>query len=308
MKTYPKISVLVPVYNEEKMLPGALESLLKCDYPNIEIIVGIDTKEDKTLYVAREYAKKHKNIFIDFSPVRRGATGAMDSMIKKAHGSIILKFDADHRIGNNSNFFYNLAKHFEDKTLGGLCIFGYGEVEDKKLLLKLKKQTNSSWFARGERVVCVLVDLFKKSKLPINKIPNYPIDVNCFRKSVISGLDPNVIHDDALLAYKILEKGYKIDVASDLIIIDFGHPTSLKRFFNQKIKGSVGWQDLSIKYKLDLKSYYLALFTIFLKNFVNFGIKDNLAFLYWVIVFVLSIISSFFKKNRKPTEVWKKRD
>jgi cellulose synthase/poly-beta-1,6-N-acetylglucosamine synthase-like glycosyltransferase len=307
MKRYPKISVLMPIYHEEKMLPGALESLLNSDYPDLEVIIGIDTKEDRTLDIAKRYAKNHKNILIDFSPVRRGATGAMDSMIKKAKGSIVLKFDADHRIGNPSKFFYNLARRFEDKGLGGLCIFGYGDIEDRKLLLEIERKINKSWAARGERVACVLVDLFKESKLPINKVPNFPIDVNAFRKSAVSGLDPNVVHDDALLAYKILEKSYKIDVAPDVLVVDFGHPTSFNRFLNQRVKGSVGWQDLSKKYNLDLKSYYLSLFGLFIRNIRKFSLKDDFAFTYWISVFVASMFISFFRKNRKPTEVWKKR-
>ena len=58
----PLISVLIPARNEEKNIRRCLRSLLRQDYPNMEIIVLNDNSSDKTASVVREYAIKNKNL------------------------------------------------------------------------------------------------------------------------------------------------------------------------------------------------------------------------------------------------------
>lgn len=52
---YPLVSVIVPARNEEKSLPHLLDSLLKSDYPKLEIIVVDDQSTDQTYEVASKY-------------------------------------------------------------------------------------------------------------------------------------------------------------------------------------------------------------------------------------------------------------
>jgi cellulose synthase/poly-beta-1,6-N-acetylglucosamine synthase-like glycosyltransferase len=50
----PKISVLVPAYNEEANIAASIRSLLQLDYPDYEVVVINDGSKDKTLDVLRE--------------------------------------------------------------------------------------------------------------------------------------------------------------------------------------------------------------------------------------------------------------
>ena len=43
---YPKISVVVPIYNVESYLEKSLDSILNQDYPNLEIILIDDCSKD----------------------------------------------------------------------------------------------------------------------------------------------------------------------------------------------------------------------------------------------------------------------
>ena len=44
----PKISIIVPAYNEEKTITSTIQSLQKIDYPNYEIIIVDDGSTDQT--------------------------------------------------------------------------------------------------------------------------------------------------------------------------------------------------------------------------------------------------------------------
>ena len=49
------VSIIVPVYNTEKLLPRCLESLLNQSLENIEIICVNDASPDNSLNILREY-------------------------------------------------------------------------------------------------------------------------------------------------------------------------------------------------------------------------------------------------------------
>ena len=54
----PLISIIVPVYNQEKYLARCLDSILNQTYSNLEVIVISDGSTDKTNEVIMQYAEK----------------------------------------------------------------------------------------------------------------------------------------------------------------------------------------------------------------------------------------------------------
>ncbi len=61
-KDYPLISVLVPARNEERKIKDCILSLLKQDYPNLEIIVLDDNSKDRTYEIVKEISKANKKL------------------------------------------------------------------------------------------------------------------------------------------------------------------------------------------------------------------------------------------------------
>ncbi|HIK58603.1 MAG TPA: glycosyltransferase family 2 protein, partial [Nitrospinaceae bacterium] len=58
----PKVSVCIPTYNYAKYLPGAIESVLKQNYDNYELIIIDNCSTDNSANVINEYAKKDQRI------------------------------------------------------------------------------------------------------------------------------------------------------------------------------------------------------------------------------------------------------
>ena len=55
------ISIIIPVYNAEPYLKRCLESVLKQDYPNIEIVLVNDGSTDGSLAICDKYANDYPN-------------------------------------------------------------------------------------------------------------------------------------------------------------------------------------------------------------------------------------------------------
>ena len=49
----PKVAVLIPAYNEEKVIERTIRAALNSDYPNLHVVVIDDGSKDRTLEVAR---------------------------------------------------------------------------------------------------------------------------------------------------------------------------------------------------------------------------------------------------------------
>src|SRR4030042_2220806 len=95
----PLLSVLVPARNEESNIARCIESLIKQDYPNYEIIIIDDNSTDKTFAIAEEYANKLPNIKILKCPEKPpgwlGKSFALHYGVSKAQGKYFAFIDAD---------------------------------------------------------------------------------------------------------------------------------------------------------------------------------------------------------------------
>lgn len=89
-----KLSVIIPIYNEEKVIVGALESLDKQSYPDFEIIVVDDGSTDKTLEVLRNLQLTINSLQI-LEQNHKGTGAARNLAAKKARGNILVFVDAD---------------------------------------------------------------------------------------------------------------------------------------------------------------------------------------------------------------------
>jgi len=95
----PKVSIILPARNEEKFIGKCLDSLIKQDYDNYEIITINDSSNDATGDIIKKYSKKFpKVISVDAKPKPDGWMGKNWACIegyKKASGDLLLFTDAD---------------------------------------------------------------------------------------------------------------------------------------------------------------------------------------------------------------------
>lgn len=115
-RDWPKISICLPVYNEEKSIRSKLENLLALDYPadRIQIMVVSDCSSDGTDAIVEEYAEQGVELLrLDR---RSGKTAAENAASSRLVGDIIVNTDATIQIPPHA--LKPLVSAFEDPTVG----------------------------------------------------------------------------------------------------------------------------------------------------------------------------------------------
>lgn len=113
-----KISVVIPVYNEEKYIRPCLESLKKQEVPPDEIIIVDNNCTDNTVAIAKEF-----NAYI-VSEKTQGILAARNAGFSAAHYDIIARTDADARFP--PDWIKKIKTNFENSSIdavGGPIVY-----------------------------------------------------------------------------------------------------------------------------------------------------------------------------------------
>lgn len=118
------VSVICPIYNEEKYIAKCIDSILSQDYPkdDLEIIFVDGMSTDKTREIVEEYISKFPFIRMIDNP-QKIVPPAMNIGIKASKGEIIIRLDAHAEFPTNyfSRLIESLIKLDAD-NVGGVCI------------------------------------------------------------------------------------------------------------------------------------------------------------------------------------------
>lgn len=128
-----KVSVVIPAYNEEKLIERCLKSLSHqtMNRSNYEVIVVNNNSSDKTAQIAQKYADK---VILE---KRKGVLFARQTGLIKAKSQIILRTDADGYVPNNwvKRGYQNLVKNPDYVAFSGFYL-----PDNEKKTLKLISQ------------------------------------------------------------------------------------------------------------------------------------------------------------------------
>ena len=125
-------SVIMPVYNVEKHLKKAIDSILVQTYQNFEIILVDDASPDGSPKICDEYAGKYANIKCVHHEKNQGLSGARNTGLKYVSGEYVTFMDSDDYVDND---LLEKVKASLDENPADCVVFGireeYFNKEDK---------------------------------------------------------------------------------------------------------------------------------------------------------------------------------
>lgn len=203
----PKISVLIPMHNEEQVLHYVLDSLLKCDYDRdrLEIIPINDNSTDRTKELLEEYHAKYEFIRpLHRDCPNRGKPAGLNDAMAIATGEIIIVFDADYRPA--TDMLKQLAIAFADPSVGAVMGRVIPFNANHNLLTRLINLERSGGYQ---------VD--QQARYNMGLLPQYGGTVGGFRKDVLlemGGFNPAVLAEDTELTFRLYTHGWKVIYAN----------------------------------------------------------------------------------------------
>lgn len=117
----PLVTVVIPVYNDEKYVGECLDSILAQSYKNIEVVCVNDGSTDNSPSLLEQYAQK-SDAFFDIRIVNqenRGLSAARNAGMKQAKGKYIYFLDSDDKL-NQENAILKMVLLAEEHHLDQL--------------------------------------------------------------------------------------------------------------------------------------------------------------------------------------------
>ena len=119
----PKVTVIVPTYNEAGFIEKKLNNIYEQEYPKdkLEVIIVDSASDDGTPELVRKWASDHPNVNLKLieEGERRGKALALNLALKQAHGDIVIIADAD-AWWSSRNTLKEVVKWFTDPVVGAV--------------------------------------------------------------------------------------------------------------------------------------------------------------------------------------------
>ena len=205
------LSVICPIYNEEKYIAKCIESILAQDYPknDLEILFVDGMSNDKTRDILLDYIKQYPFIRLLDNP-NKIVPYAMNIGVQASKGDVIIRLDG--HVEYPSNYFSELVKHLYDldaDNVGGLCETLPCGPSAKELAIA---EALSSPFGMGN-------SYFRIGCNSIKEVDTVPF--GCFKREVFNkvGLYDNelVRNQDDELNGRIIKNGGKIFLIPNIV-------------------------------------------------------------------------------------------
>ncbi len=306
---YPFISIIVPVYNEAKILHSSIDSLLYLDYPNYEIIIVNDGSTDNTAAVGEAIVgyRKGRNGMVKVSLINKpngGKAKALNAGIQYSEAQFILCMDGDSQLTPNT--LRMAVRHFVDSNVGAVA--GNVKVQNRKKVLTdlqaleylegLNMARSSQGFAQMVNIIPGPIGLFRRTALR---------DAGFYSSDTFA--------EDADVTLKILANSWKIVYEPNAIAYTEA-PATIQQLLKQRYRWTRGILQAIRKHKRYLinptvnfnnslilwSMFYEALLWPAMNIFVNlyfiivalfYGLSSFI-FLWWVGIAVLDMMAAVY--------------
>jgi cellulose synthase/poly-beta-1,6-N-acetylglucosamine synthase-like glycosyltransferase/peptidoglycan/xylan/chitin deacetylase (PgdA/CDA1 family)/spore germination protein YaaH len=285
----PRVAVLIPAYNEEKVIVRTVRSVLNSDYKNLHVIVIDDGSSDHTLEAARQaYAAEIAAGRVQvLTKPNGGKAAALNYALDRIVEEIYVGIDADTVIAADA--ISKLIPHFEDPRIGAVA--GNAKVGNRVNLW-------TSWQA----LEYITSQNFERRALDLfNVVVVVPGAIGAWRTAsvkAVGGYPVNTVAEDADLTMALLEMPMKV-VYEDRSLAFTEAPIDVSGLMRQRFRWSFGILQAVWKHRLAfVRNKAMGFFA--LPNILIFQMLLPLVSPFIDIMFVWGIINYFVDRHYHP--------
>ena len=223
----PTVSVIIPAYNEEKVITQTIQSLLASLYSSFDIVVVDDGSTDKTLQrVQQEFAGNTR--VRAFTIANGGKAHALNYGITQTQADIVVTLDADTVFSPDT--MSKLVRHFIDPQVGAVA--GNAKVGNRINPL-------THWQAL-EYITSQNLD--RRAFALLNCVSVVPGAVGAWRRKAVigaRGFANETLAEDADLTLAVLRSGYRVAYDDEAVAFTEA-PDTIRSFLKQRFRWMYG--------------------------------------------------------------------
>ena len=235
----PRVAVLIPAYNEEKVIVRTIRSVMMSSYKNIRMIVIDDGSTDDTFDAAREAypAEIAAGRLTVLSKPNGGKADALNYALERIDEEIYVGIDADGVIAHDA--IANLVPHFANPAIGAVA--GNAKVGNRVNL-----------WTRWQALEYITSQNFERRALDLfDVVMVVPGAIGAWRTAPVragGGYHSNTVAEDADLTMNLLEQGFSV-IYEDKALAFTEAPSNANGLARQRFRWSFGILQAIYKHK-----------------------------------------------------------
>ncbi len=237
---YPQVAVLIPAYNEEKVIARTIRSVMQSDYPNLRVIVIDDGSTDGTLEAARAAMPEQmaQGKLTVLTKPNGGKAEALNFALEHVDEEIYVGIDADTVIAHDAISL--LIVHMADPKVGAIA--GNAKVGNRVNL-----------WTRWQALEYITSQNFERRALDLfNVVTVVPGAIGAWRTQPVRDggcYHVNTVAEDADLTMNLLEQGYKV-IYEDRALAFTEAPANMRGLMRQRFRWSFGILQAVFKHRM----------------------------------------------------------
>lgn len=194
----PSVSVIIPAFNEERVIAASVERVLASDYPALQVIVADDGSTDSTSQViAQRFGTDPRVTLLTLR--NGGKAAALNRALQQANGEVVIALDADTQFEPLT--IRRLARWFADPQIGAVA--GDARVGNRVNLV-----------TRWQAVEYITAqNLERRALAGFEAMTVVPGAVGAWRRTAldsVGGYPENTLAEDQDLTIAIQRKGWRV--------------------------------------------------------------------------------------------------
>ncbi|HEX6803015.1 MAG TPA: glycosyltransferase [Terriglobales bacterium] len=287
----PKVAVLIPAYNEEKVIERTIRAALRSSYRNLRVIVIDDGSKDRTLEVAKEAFRREVTggrVLILTKP-NSGKADALNFGLQhlRPDEEIFVGIDADTVIARDAVAL--LVPHFANRKVGAVA--GNAKVGNRVNL-----------WTRWQALEYITSQNFERRALnTLGAVSVVPGAIGAWRVSAVRevrAFHTDTVAEDADLTMALLQNGYRVEY-EDMALAYTEAPISANGLMRQRFRWSFGILQAVFKHRQAFARKGV-LGWVALPNIIIFQILLPLVSPFIDIMFTAGVIWYFVQKHFHP--------
>ncbi|HEX4650716.1 MAG TPA: glycosyltransferase, partial [Granulicella sp.] len=285
----PEVAVVIPAYNEEKVIVRTIRSVMLSSYKNIRILVVDDGSTDATFDVARDAYPDDlaSGRLTVLTKPNGGKADALNFALNHIDEGIYIGIDADGIIAHDA--IERLVPHFANPAIGAVA--GNAKVGNRVNL-----------WTRWQALEYITSQNFERRALDLfDVVMVVPGAIGAWRTDVVKaghGYHTNTVAEDADLTMNILEQGYSV-IYEDQALAFTEAPVNMDGLMRQRFRWSFGILQAVFKHRGAI-SKHRAMGLFALPNILIFQILLPLFSPLIDLMFLAGVVRYFVDKHFHP--------